>query len=371
MKKLIIFILTVSLLVPTFYGCSADKPQTAPEGPLFDVLIFNGKEAKAKTDISKALGEEIIHIMSGYEWEEKLPECIANVEFKADGKTIWYSADNGYFCDISNECHITVDDDARKRANEIFGVSESKKTDTGKEKVIYFYQYSWDGWGIEVKSISACDEAYKLITALSSAKKTGKTEPMIAEDFCNSFLDLPNRGISLPVERGTIWIEAEEKRYRIDGDFTQLCLVETYFGKGEALVLTDELKNMIIDMRNYWPNDVYYGEYDKSSNEITLRHLYSADSSVDIKIKEIYVRFMYRYNKNKITLELTSDIYQIAEVDVLGYKSSDNLLDGDRRNVPLRAGTNVADFSFGSSFDYYFWLSIKSGNTIITLKIQA
>ena len=370
MKKLIIFILTVSLLVPTFYGCSADKPQTAPEGPLFDVLIFNGKEAKAKTDISKALGEEIIHIMSGYEWEEKLPECIANVEFKADGKTIWYSADNGYFCDISNECHITVDDDARKRANEIFGVSESKKTDTTKETVMYIYQYDWDFSGVSFKTIRACDEASALIQTLTSMKKTGKTAEKIADEVCDSFRDQVYSS-SLPVETGTTWIETDGKLYRIDRDYTQLCLVESYLGAGEVLEFTDELKNMIIDMHNYWPNDVYSGEYDKSSNEITLRHLYSADSSVDIKIKEIYVRFMYHYNKNKITLELTSDIYQIAEVNVLGYKSSDNLLDGDRRNVPLRAGTNVADFSFGSSFDYYFWLSIKSGNTRITLKIQA
>ena len=300
---------------------------------------------------------------------QKLPECIANVEFKTDDKTIWYSADNGYFCDIINNCFITVDDDTRSRVNELFGVSESEKSDTKKETVMYIYQYDWDFSGVSYKTIRACEEASALIEALNSAKKTGEIAEKIADEVCDSFRD-HIYSISLPVETGTKWIEADGKLYRISRDYKQLCIVNSYLGAGEVLELTEELSDMIKDMKSYWPNNVYYGEYDKSNNEITLKHSYSANSSVDIKITEIDVKFKYHYTKNKITLELISDIYQITEVDVWSYKSEDNHLDGARRNVPLRAGTNVEEFSFGSDFVDYFWLSIISGNTRIELKIQ-
>ncbi|MBE6608966.1 MAG: hypothetical protein E7633_10495 [Ruminococcaceae bacterium] len=69
MKKFIIFILIIASLLLTFCGCTADKPK----GPVFDVLIFNGGEAKEKTDVTEALGEEIIRIMDGYEWVKSCP----------------------------------------------------------------------------------------------------------------------------------------------------------------------------------------------------------------------------------------------------------------------------------------------------------
>ena len=90
-------------------------------------------------------------------------------------------------------------------------------------------RYTWDGWGISVKDITPGDVADAIIKALDTAKETGKTEQKISDDV------IEVGGGDYPAERGTMWIEVDNKIYRLTPDLSQISLVETHFGKGQLL----------------------------------------------------------------------------------------------------------------------------------------
>lgn len=190
----------------------------------------------------------------------------------------------------------------------------------------------WEGWGISVKTVGACDVAYEIIDALKAMKQTGETVPKISDD------ELEIGGGQYPVEHGTMWIECSGKIYRLTPDLSQICLVETHFGEGKALEITDEFKTNVNNAWHYAPYDYYKGTYNKGDYSVDLTNVFKSGSSLQLNIKKIYVE-----NKedpqNTITVELVSDVDKEVSIKLHCQQSDDNLAAGDSKTVLLEKGS--------------------------------
>jgi len=244
----------------------------------------------------------------------------------------------------------------------VWNIPDESKTEN--TPVLRLLRYTWDGWGISVKDITSGDVADAIIKALGTAKETGKTEKKISNDV------LEVGGGDYPAERGTMWIEVDNKIYRLTPDLSQISLVGTHFGKGQLLEMTDTLKNDINDAWYYHPYDYYSGTYINESDELVINHVYEADSTVQIQIKKFEVENKY-HPTNKITVELLSSTDQTISVRVDCYRSDDDLDGGDFKEITLKAGkAHTAELSFGGWENSDYWITISADNTRINLRIE-
>ena len=167
-----------------------------------------------------------------------------------------------------------------------------------------------------------------------------------------------------------MWIEVDNKIYRLTPDLSQISLVETHFGKGKILEMTDALKTDINNAWHYHPYDYYSGTYINESDELVINHVYEADSSIQIQVKKIEVENKY-HPTNKITVELVSTIDQTVDVRVDCYRSDDDLDGGDYKELTLKAGKKqTVELNFGGWENSDFWITISADNTRINLRIE-
>ena len=222
--------------------------------------------------------------------------------------------------------------------------------------------YRFDGYGVGTKNIDGI-LAHDIIGAVSSLEKTGGTQPEIEGEF---HLDMATY-ISVD-HRFMIWLDCGSAGlYRVNPDRTEICMVQSYLGKGETLKMTDELGSLIRDAWYYYPNDVWSGTY--RNGAVTLRRVYEMDSAVaDVKIDE--VRLGKDHNEvGSITLTLTGRMDKDVEVTLFSRQSDDNLGLGDHAEVFLKKGgetTVTLDFS---GFDVQFYLAVTVDNTRIDLTV--
>ena len=235
---------------------------------------------------------------------------------------------------------------------------------TENTSVLRLLRYTWDGWGISVKDITPGDVADAIIKALDTAKETGKTEQKISDDV------IEVGGGDYPAERGTMWIEVDNKIYRLTPDLSQISLVETHFGKGQLLEMTDALKTDINNAWYYAPYDCYKGTYNSGDKTVELRNVFSSDSTVKMSIKNITVERNYD-PKNKVTVELISTIDQEISVNLYCQQSDDNLAEGDAKTVNLKKDKPTAvELNFGGWPNFEYWVYIFAGNTKAEIAIN-
>lgn len=237
--------------------------------------------------------------------------------------------------------------------------------DEGKIRIL---QYTWDGWGISYKTIEACDTLYNIIDCLNNMKKTGETVPKISEDV------LELGGGEYPVERGTIWIEWGNKIYRLSHDRALLCLVDTHFGEGEVLEVTEEFLTNVNNAWYYVPYDYYIGTYRNSDDTFEFKHIFESPSSVQITVKSIEIANGSDFGDgavNKITVELLSTTDQEITIDLDCRQSDDNLGEGDSKTVQLKKDVPVTvELSFSGWSDFYYWIYIKADYTMARIEIH-
>lgn len=237
--------------------------------------------------------------------------------------------------------------------------------DEGKIRII---QYTWDGWGISYKTIEACDTLYNIIDYLKNAKETGKTTEKISDDV------LELGGGEYPVERGTIWIEWGNKIYRLSHDRSLLCLVDTHFGEGEVLEVTEEFLTNVNNAWYYVPYDYYIGTYRNSDDTFEFKHIFESPSSVQITVKSIEIANGSDFGDgavNKITVELLSTTDQEITIDLDCRQSDDNLGEGDSKTVQLKKDVPVTvKLSFSGWSDFYYWIYIKADYTMARIEIH-
>lgn len=268
-------------------------------------------------------------------------------------------------------CHIYDDrNDAGTSDDATESNIEKTETENNIEKpeteiAVKFMRFNreFDSY-ISYKKIPRGDFASSLIDVLEGMSETGQTVDKISDQTID---ESPS---NLPVEAGTMWIEANSKIYRINSDFTQICRVEGHLGKGYVLSSSEAIRTYIKEIWYYYPRDYYIGTYTKKRNVINIEHVYSSYSSVSVDIKNIEVINDYRPT-NKITLELLSDKDQTVSVDLDCSQSNDNLAEGDQENVSLKAGIpKTVELSFGGWKDSWYWIDILVDNTRINLKIE-
>lgn len=250
--------------------------------------------------------------------------------------------------------------------SKFFEEQNDNQNHSGYETTVKLIRHYWDGYGVSSKTVSTCDLAYSIIDAIDTLNKTGETVNKISDDT----MDESNGYFPEGIRPGTLWLEVGSKIYRIAPDLSGIALVETHFGKGYVLNMTDELRSLLNIAWYYYPRNTYVGTYDNGSGKLDMSHTYTADSTIEIKIKDLYVEKKIDARNNSVTVEVTSSIDQTVEVYVSSYQSDDNLGSDDAKTISLKANeTKELTFEFYGWYSYPYMLDIAADNTCVTLTI--
>ncbi len=210
-------------------------------------------------------------------------------------------------------------------------------------------QYTWDGWGISNKALD--DKAgVRLIKMLRALQPTGEYTEALASGTMEDDYDIE---VPETIERGTYWIEAEGKVYRVSRDLDAIWLVDRHYGGGEKLHADDAFFDAFYDLWKYHPYDSYVISY--KDGGFTVSHAYEADSPIRVEIVDVFpdqVQYPAVIDpdsmpgdvdmlgaKHKITLRITAlneDIETTVRLDA--QYSADHLLMGSFEKLSLKAG---------------------------------
>ncbi len=244
-----------------------DKPATS------DMITYSSGDVFSQMVLNNAEKQIILNILnSDKEWRSEIPECDWICRFSGS-VNVGY-CDCGTLSDIGNNRSRKLTDTERESIESLISQLNEEQLPSGYEVEVELFQYTWDGWGISTKSVGACDVAYNIIDALKAMKETGETVPKISDDVFEI------GGGQYSAERGTMWIESAGKIYRLTPDLSQLCLVETHFGEGKVLEITDEFKTNVNNAWYYAPYDYYKGTYNKGDYTVDLESIFKSGSTV-------------------------------------------------------------------------------------------
>lgn len=249
--------------------------------------------------------------------------------------------------------------------------AETQPDTLGEESLtnadIKIMQHSWDGWGVSTKTIPASDITKSIIDELVKMTETGEIVAEVSEGTLDEYFDnYENSSLA----RGTMWLEVGSRIYRISPALTEICRVDTHLGEGRVLGITDKFKTLVRDVWQYYPYNYYKGKYIKSTGDMTLKRVFSADSTIEINIKKIEIEEGFA-PENKITLGLVSTIDQIVEINLHCQQSDDNLAGGDRKEIALSMREErEIELGFGGWDNSNFRIYITADNTRLELEIN-
>jgi len=229
---------------------------------------------------------------------------------------------------------------------------------------ITIVQYDWDGHGTSYKNITGAS-ADRIISLLSQLQPTGDVQHAFSEE-----LEMPKHGETchLPVPRGTKWVEADGKIYRIDPELTEIALVERHLGEGTVLDSDEKCLDEIGNAFWYWPKDYWWGEY--QGGVLTLEHKYAANTTVTIKVKKMNI-VNDHHSKNSITVELISTIDQTVTLSLQSQQSSDNLGSYGSKTVELINGkSETVELTFDGFYKNKYDVHLMAGNTRMTIVVD-
>ena len=240
--------------------------------------------------------------------------------------------------------------------------STNKPSESGdSDATVEIIQYTWDGWGLSSKTIKGA-KAEVIMTLLADLPSTGETQKAISSTM--NFPE-PGHACDLPVPRGTQWVEAGGRIYRLGSN--EIVLVEKHLGKGTILGDAKECLAEIANAWSYWPWDCWYGTY--KDGKLTMEHKYAAETTVTVNIVSMNV-IKDLHPENSMTVELTSTVDQTVNVRVNCAASSDNLSGGDQKDVELVAGQpKTVELTFGG-FPFNYDVVIYADNTRVTLAVD-
>ena len=334
-----------------------DKPATS------DMITYSSGDVLSQTVLNNDEKQVIINILnSDKEWISEIPECTYICRFSGS-VNVGY-CDCGTLSDIGNNRSRKLTDVERESIESLISQLNEEPTHSGYEVEVELFQYTWDGWGISTKTVGACDVAYNIIDALKAMKETGETVPKISDEVFEI------GGGQYAAERGTMWIESGNKIYRLTPDLSQICLVETHFGEGKVLEITDAFKTNVNDAWHYAPYDYYKGTYNKGDYTVDLESVFKSGSTVQLSIKKIQIESGYDPN-NTITVELISSVDQEVNIKLHCQQSDDNLAAGDYRTVQLKKGEpTTVDLTFGGWPNFTYWVYIEADYTKAEITIN-
>jgi len=236
--------------------------------------------------------------------------------------------------------------------------------DGDSDATVKIIQYTWDGWGTSYKDIKGAT-AEKISSLLAALPETNETQKALSltKDFPK-----PGTACDLPAERGTMWVEANGKIYRLAANTKEIVLVKKHLGKGTVLGNVEECLTEINNAWSYWPWDCWNGTY--QGGKLTMEHKYAAETTVTVSIVSMNV-INDHHPENSMTVELISTVDQTVTIKVTCQHSSDNLSGGDNQTVELVAGEPTkVDLSFGGFNDTIYDVVITAGNTRASLRVD-
>ncbi len=232
------------------------------------------------------------------------------------------------------------------------------------DATVRIIRYDWDGRGTSYKDITGAT-AERILSLLAALPETNEKQKALS---ALSVFPEPGATCELPAERGTLWVEADGKIYRIDPELTEIALVNRHLGKGtmldDAEVCLDEIGNALW----YWPKDYWRGEY--QGGVLTLEHKYAANTTVTIKVKKMNIVNDY-HSKNSITVELISTIDQTVTLSLQSQQSSDNLGSYGSKTVELINGkSETVELTFDGFYNNKYDVHLMAGNTRMTIVVD-
>ena len=335
-----------------------DKPVT------LEKITYSAGDVLSQTVLNNAEKQIILNILDcDKEWISDIPECDWICRFSSSSVNIGY-CDCGTLSDFINNRSRKLTDEEKENIESLISQLNEEQLPSGYEVEVDLFQYTWDGWGISQKTVGACDVAYSIIDALKAMKETGETVPKISDEVFEI------GGGQYAAERGTMWIESGNKIYRLTPDLSQICIVETHFGEGKVLEITDAFKTNVNNAWHYAPYDYYKGTYNKGDYTVNLTSVFKSGSTVQLSIKKIQIESGYDPN-NTITVELISSIDQEVNIKLHCQQSGDNLAVGDHRTVQLKKGEpTTVDLTFGGWPNFTYWVYIEADYTKAEITIN-
>lgn len=326
-------------------------------------ITYSSGDVLSQRILNNAEKQIILNILdSDNEWISNIPECDWICRFSGS-VNVGY-CDCGTLSDIGNNRSRKLTDAEKENIESLISQLNEEPTHSGYEVEVELFQYTWDGWGISTKTVGACDVAYNIIDALKAMKETGETVPKISDEVFEI------GGGQYAAERGTMWIESGNKIYRLTPDLSQICLVETPFGEGKVLEITDAFKTNVNNAWHYAPYDYYKGTYNKGDSTVELNSVFKSGSTVQLSIKKIHIESGYD-PKNTITVELISSVDQEVNIKLHCQQSDDNLAAGDYRTVQLKKGEpTTVDLTFGGWPNFTYWVYIEADYTKAEITIN-
>lgn len=227
-------------------------------------------------------------------------------------------------------------------------------------------QYNWNGSGVSTKTVDG-SAAGSVLSQLEQMEQTGETSPKIADGTLSEYQVY----YQLPVERGTMWIETKKALYRVAPDLSQICRVESHFGQGDILKVTDRFRKELSGVWQYWPRDSYFGTC--KEHTLTVEHVYAAETTVRLKVRDMQVKNTYDQNysiTSKITVEVTSSQDQTVEILLTCQQSDDNLGLGDCKRLEMKANKlQTVELLFSGWKDTPYWIYMNAGNAALSVNI--
>ena len=289
------------------------------ENPQKFKLTFQCGDILAQIVLDDAQKETVQELLADrHDWIDEMPESVVNCYFTGFFVKAGYCSNSGTLIDYISDRSRKLTAEEKAFVESLISMVE-EPTDSGYEVEVELFQYTWDGWGISTK---------------------------------------------------TMWIESGNKIYRLTPDFSQICLVETHFGAGKVLEITDAFKTNVNNAWHHAPYDYYKGTYNKGDYTVDLESVFKSGSTVQLSIKKIQIESGYDPN-NTITVELISSVDQEVNIKLHCQQSDDNLAAGDYRTVQLKKGEpTTVDLTFGGWPNFTYWVYIEADYTKAEITIN-
>ena len=208
-----------------------------------------------------------------------------------------------------------------------------------------------------------------IIDALAALKPSGK----IAEDMnARSEFD-SSENADAEAGIGTVWLEADGKKYRIIGD--TVCLVEKHYGEGEYLEADEDFFLLVDVVLENTRENTYFGGY--RDGQLVIRNVCKKEAEVKVEILDLSIRM--GENSSYLTVAVTSEKDGVYDLNFTTGFLGDCVVDDDYRykeTLELKAGkTQVIKLPFGGGYTYeptgirYEPMTVRIENVYINLLV--
>lgn len=205
------------------------------------------------------------------------------------------------------------------------------------------------------------------VETLASLAETGETTPALPRDGGED--STPVKGTPDCISgfsRDYYWIQTELGLYRVYTPEKMLSAVDSYFGEGRILEVSEEFWKDLEDIQYHTTSDTWFGEY--KDGVLTVSHTGKGNTQVAVRITSITFEEDNFRKPGQLTVELLSAVDTTKTVR-LSLSIGDVIGLGDTQTVELKANvpqTVTLDFSF----DWYsYWMYLSVDNTSITMKV--